>query len=119
MAISIEKRARIESLLKEGKLSKRAISRQEKVSRITVDKIENKILFPPQPKSPSNKPKYIRCKGCGGKLLDNVECVVCELLASQIKSYNTWMDDLLRPSISYPERLPERLRQKGHSNGKA
>jgi hypothetical protein len=99
MGLSPGKTKKIEKLLREGSLSKRAISRQEKVSRITIDRIEKRILFPSEiPIPTSRSQEYIRCKTCGGKILASVPCIVCQLQRSQIESYDNYMESLLSPS---------------------
>lgn len=117
MALAPEKTAEIEALLKVGELSKRAISRKLGVSRVTIDRIEKKLLFPeedpPLPKimhfdqgdkhlSEENTPTYSRCKGCGGMQQDGIPCLVCQLRKRQMKEYDCYMEDLLKPQIVSP-----------------
>jgi hypothetical protein len=99
MGLTAQKTKKIEKLLKEGKLSKRAISRQEKVSRVTIDRIEKRILFPGEiPPSSSPNQTYIRCKGCGGRVLEGIPCMLCQLRRKQMDDYDIYMKDLLSPS---------------------
>ncbi len=118
MALPIEKTQEAERLLKEGKLSKRAIARQLKISRVTIDRIENRLLFPGEARPKQTKivhfhegdnkvadefkPTYHRCKGCGGMQQDEVDCLVCALRKRQMKEYDCYMDDLLTPVVLSP-----------------
>lgn len=114
MPLAPGKTKKIERLLKEGSLSKRAISRQENVSRVTIDRIEKRILFPGEnPYAVTGKQEYIRCKGCGGRILASAPCMVCQLRRQQIKDYDNYMDELLIP----PSILAQK-RAQGDSNGK-
>ena len=105
-------------LLKEGLLSKRAIAKTLGISRVTLNKIEQKMLFPEgKPQEPKIKivhfhegddklnfearPTYARCKGCGGMQQDHVACLVCatrKKMAEQkkeLRAYDDFMDELL------------------------
>lgn len=125
MALPPEKVKLIESLLKEGEVSKREISRLSKVSRVTIDKIEKKLLFPEEIKpeikilhftssdnhlSEESKPEFERCKGCGGLQQKGIPCMVCQIRKRQIKEYDCYMEDLLKPVIVSP--LSENYRAK-------
>jgi hypothetical protein len=104
--------------LKEGSLSKRAIARQLKISRLTLDRIENRLLFPGEIPPPQTKivhfhegddkvpdefkPTYHRCKGCGGMQQDNVPCLVCYHRKKQMKEYDCYMEELLTPLTPSP-----------------
>lgn len=110
-------------LLKKGTISKRAIAKELGISRVTLDRIEQKMLFPEgKPQEPQikivhfnendeklsieNKPTYSRCKGCGGMQQDHVACLVCstrkklEDQKKNIKAYDDFMDELLSPKKS-------------------
>lgn len=102
MGLAPGKTKKIEKLLRDGSLSKRAISRQEGVSRITIDRIEKRILFPGEIPPPTNgKAEYVRCKGCGGKILATIPCIKCQLQRTQIRDYDNYMDDLLCPTSPF------------------
>lgn len=99
MALAPSKTKKIERLLQEGVMSKRAISRQEKVSRITIDRIEKRLSSPQESSpTPEDPEKYTRCKGCGGKVLKSIPCVVCQLQNTELNNYDTYMRELLTPS---------------------
>lgn len=87
-------------LLKEGKLSKRAIHRQTKVSRVTIDKIEHSLLFPEKRKAPPPpkplKDTWIDCPDCGKKLLMGTPCLTCSLQPKPPEERD-WLDQLLFP----------------------
>jgi hypothetical protein len=129
VALAKEKVAEIEALLRVGELSKREISRRLGVSRVTIDKIEKKLFFPEEdpllPKlmhfdqgdrhlSEENTPTYSRCKGCGGMQQDGIPCHVCKLRKRQMKEYDCYMEDLLKPQIV----SPLSVKHKGSKNGK-
>lgn len=104
MALSKKKKDHVAKLLKEGKLSKRAIHRETGVSRITIDKIEQKLLYPekepepPKPKLDRDAPAtFINCKSCGHRNLENTPCLRCHIYKQQINDYNTYMGALLSP----------------------
>lgn len=130
MALPQAKKEQIIALLKEGKHSKREISRKTGVSRVTVDKIERKALFPeedgPQIKivhfnqgdghvANENKPIYLRCSGCGGLQQEGVPCLVCKLRKQQMLEYDCYMEDLLTPQIVSPLSVKHR---KTHAKAK-
>lgn len=112
-----------QELLKQGTLSKRAISKELGISRVTLDRIEQRMLFPEgKPQEPQikivhfnendeklsleNRPTYSRCKTCGGMQQDHVACLVCSTrkkIAEQkknIKAYDDFMTELLTPPKS-------------------
>ncbi len=117
MALPPAKVAQIEALLKEEKLSKREISRRLKVSRVTIDRIEKRMLFPEElePKlrimhfnegdghlADEIKPTYHRCKGCGGMQQDGIPCQVCLTRKRLMQEYDCYMDELLGPIVVSP-----------------
>lgn len=133
-----------ESLLKEGKLSKRAIARNLGISRITLDKIAKRLLNPNQPPPPpqikivhfhegddrlalEDRPTYARCKGCGGMQQDHVPCMVCQLRKKAIDDYDCYMNELLspapklsplskfRPTAASPEKTDNKPKQRKSS----
>ncbi len=113
MALAPAKTKKIEKLIKEGKLSKRAISRQENVSRLTIDRIEKKVLFPGEiPPSPRSNQEYIRCKGCGGKILASIPCMVCQLQRAQLRDYDNYMDSLLLPTPPLQKKTKSKTNEK-------
>lgn len=135
MALPPEKVKLIQSLLKEGKVSKREISRQTEVSRVTIDKIEKKLLFPEEIKpeikilhftesdnhlSEENRPEFVRCKGCGGLQQKGITCMVCQMRKRQMKEYDCYMEDLLKPAIVSPlsESYKAKLKAQEKKNAK-
>lgn len=117
MALKPQVKEEIIRLLKEGKVSKKEIHRLTKVSRPTIDKIEKSLLFPeevkpPKPKQP--KIEYARCKGCGGKQLVGIPCLVCSIHNELDKSYDKYMEELLGSPVPVS---PLSSKVKGASNG--
>lgn len=119
MALSAGKTKKIERLLQEGILSKRAISRQENVSRITIDKIEKKLLFPQELALTSQEKTFVRCKGCGGMVLDSIPCIKCQLQRSQLEGYNTFMESLLSPEKAQVKKNGKPRRQTKKKAGRS
>ena len=106
MALTEKKKKQVEKLLKEGKLSKRAIHRETGVSRITIDKMEKRLLYPekeqasPPPKAKLDREapaKMTSCNFCKRKLLENTPCLFCHIYRKQIEDYNTFIENLLTP----------------------
>jgi hypothetical protein len=113
--LAVDKVAKIERLLQEGK-SERAISRQLKVARVTVNRINRRLKgLPDKVKGPQIRlthgderdaynsselrPKYLRCPGCGGLQQEDVPCHVCFTRKRNAESYNCYMAELLAPSL--------------------
>lgn len=116
MALTKERIAQVEALLIRGGISKREISRQLKISRVTIDKIESKLLFPeenePQIRilhfndsdrvlADDLKPEFQRCTGCGGMQQKGIPCQVCKLRKKMIRDYDCYMNELLTPAIVF------------------
>jgi len=103
MALAKTTKEEIVKLLKEGKLSKRAIHRQTGVSRVTIDKIENSILFPekrpptPLKKEWPSKVEFSQCSQCGAKLIRGTPCIHCHLKRDAPLPEKDWLDRLLTP----------------------
>lgn len=132
MALPPETITSIETYLNEGKLSKREISRRLGVSRVTIDRIEKRLLFPEEEKVPQirivhfnagddklsdeNRPEYARCSGCGGMQQKDVPCLVCQVRKFQTQSYDCYMEDLLTPQVFSP--LSSKYTQKKVTRGK-
>ena len=130
----------IERLLKEGK-SERSVSRITGVSRVTVNRIHRRIQgLPDKVKAPQlrvvhlgdndaknsspNRPKYLRCTGCGGLQQEDVPCFVCSTRKQNAKNYDCYMADLLTPSTclsplsaKHPRQQKVYQSSKGASNG--
>ena len=102
MALPTETKEEVIRLLTEGKLSKRAIHRQTKVSRVTIDKIENELLFPPKKKEiPKALPRtdtieMIDCPSCSKRMVKNTPCLTCSL-TKKPPIERDWLDELLSP----------------------
>lgn len=105
-------------LLQEGKLSKRGIAKQLGISRVTLDRIQSKMLFPegkPEEsqikivhfnesddfKHIADRPTYARCPGCGGMQQDHVPCLVCITRKQKMDEYDHYMAELLGPPVTH------------------
>lgn len=103
MALSPATKEEIIRLLQEGKLSKRAIHRKMKVSRVTIDKIENSLLFPQKKKkAPPPIPKRTEtivitsCSQCGARLVKDTPCLQCSINKPKKPTPKLdWLDELL------------------------
>lgn len=105
MALPPKQRERIKALIQAGKLSKRAISRQEKVTRTTIDKIEKELLYPkpekpklPPPRLMPRKDKvvWVLCPKCRRKLIEHSTCLYCHTQKRQLVEYDSYMSSLLQ-----------------------
>ena len=103
MALSKKVKEEVVVLLQEGKLSKRAIHRKTGVSRVTIDKIEHSLLFPPKKITPPPKSiprskniEFTECPDCGKRLVVNTPCLTCSLNKAPVVERD-WLDQLLFP----------------------
>lgn len=102
MALPGKTKEEVIRLLTEGKLSKRAIHRQTGVSRVTIDKIENNLLFPPKRREiPKTLPRsktieMIDCPSCGKRMVKDTPCITCSLVKKP-PIERDWLDELLSP----------------------
>ena len=104
MALPVSTKNKVSTLLKEGKLSKRAIHRKTGVSRVTIDKIEHSLLFPEKKPSPPPKPivrpekaVFVLCPTCKRKLMQGTNCLTCHIQKKQLSEFDSFFTNLLQP----------------------